>query len=129
MNRRSSVCGARSPILKYVFLTRRDKVEQAVSYFQGAADRHLARRQARCAAAERAAVASVAFDLEQIDHWVRQFAEDEASWCRYFEATEIEPFEVVYEDFLASYESTVLAILGYLNIATSAELRIVPAAA
>ena len=49
-----------------------------------------------------AAAKPVAFDLEQIDHWVTRFAEDEASWCRYFETTGLEPFEVVYEDFLGT---------------------------
>jgi len=114
------------PDLKYIFLTRRDKVEQAVSYFRAQRTDvwHVVRPDAL--AVERAAAASVTFDPERIDHWVRQFAADEESWCRFFEATEIEPFEVVYEEFLANYESTVREILSYLNIAAPADLSVLP---
>jgi trehalose 2-sulfotransferase len=114
------------PELKYIFLTRRDKIAQAVSYYK--AERtdvwHVVRPDAigtRTMATDRAT-----FDVDRIDHWVTRFAEDEASWLRYFETLGIEPFQVVYEDFLEAYESTLLAILGYLKIAIPAELRIVP---
>jgi len=112
--------------LKYVFLTRRDKVEQAVSYYKAQRTDiwHVVTPGGN--PTQGTAVKAVAFDLEQIDHWVTRFAEDEASWCRYFETMGIEPFEVVYEDFLATYESTVMAILRYLNIPIPAELRVVP---
>ena len=72
-----------------------------------------------------AAPPRVEFDAVQIDHWVRSFALDEASWLRYFEMIELEPFQVVYEDFLENYEPTVISILRYLNIAIPAELTIV----
>ncbi len=114
------------PDLKFIFLTRRDKVEQAVSYDK--AERtdiwHVIRPGAK--PARDTAARAVEFDLDRIDHWVTRFAEDEASWLRYFEITGLEPFQVVYEDFLETYESTVLAILRYLNIPIPAEFRVVP---
>jgi LPS sulfotransferase NodH len=114
------------PGLKFIFLTRRDKVRQAVSYFKAQRTDiwHVVRPGER--PTQGTAAKAPALDLEQIDHWVTRFAEDEASWCRYFETTGLEPFQVVYEDFLGAYESTVLAILGYLNIPIPAELKIVP---
>jgi trehalose 2-sulfotransferase len=114
------------PGLKYIFLTRRDKIAQAVSYYKAHRTDiwHVVRAGAQPTQAT--AAKPVAFDLEQIDHWVTRFAADEASWLRYFEMIELEPFEVVYEDFLGNYEPTVLAILRFLNIAIPAELKIVP---
>jgi trehalose 2-sulfotransferase len=114
------------PDLKYVFLTRRDKVAQAVSYDKAQRTDvwHVVRPGAQGAQAR--AAKSVPFNLEQIAHWLTRFAEDEASWLRYFELIGLEPLEVVYEDFLVNYEPTVLAILRYLNIPIPAELTIVP---
>jgi trehalose 2-sulfotransferase len=114
------------PDLKYIFLTRRDKVEQAVSYYKAQRTDiwHVVRPAAKATQAN--AAQAVAFDVEQIDHWITRFAEDEASWFDYFETMELEPFQVVYEDFLGNYESTVLAILRYLNISMPADLQIVP---
>jgi LPS sulfotransferase NodH len=113
--------------VKYVFLTRRDKVAQAVSFYK--AQRTDVWHVVRSPGAESTPgtpTQPVAFDLAQVDHWVARFAEDETSWCRFFESNELEPFEVVYEDFLDNYQSTVLAILRYLNIPIPAGLRIAP---
>jgi LPS sulfotransferase NodH len=114
------------PSLKYIFLTRRDKVAQAVSYDKAQRTDiwHVIRTGAK--ATQATAAKPVAFDPARIDHWVTRFAADEASWLRYFEMIELEPFEVVYEDFLANYEPTVLAILRYLEIPVPADLEVVP---
>jgi trehalose 2-sulfotransferase len=114
------------PDLKYVFLTRRDKIAQAVSYDKAQRTNvwHVVRPGGP--GAQETAAKPVPFDRERIAHWLTRFAEDESSWLRYFETIGLEPFEVVYEDFLVNYEPTVLAILRYLNIPIGAELKIVP---
>ena len=105
---------------------RRDKLEQAVWYDKAHRTDiwHVVRPGAQ--PSQNAAATPVEFNLEKIDHWISRFAEDEGSWCRYVETRGIEPFQVVFEDFLGAYESTVLAILRYLNIPIPTELRIVP---
>jgi len=118
------------PDLRYVFLTRGDKVRQAVSY-----DRAIrtgvwwsigtnagGNRQPPAPAA----VPSPPFDFEQIDDWVTRLTEFETSWRRHFQRLGVEPFEVAYEDFVGSYESTVLAILRYLDLPVSEALKVAP---
>jgi LPS sulfotransferase NodH len=112
------------PALKFVFLTRRDKVLQAVSYYKALRTDYWHSLQPDPTSAREKPAPS--FDFEQLDRWVTQFTNDEASWCRYFEAVRLEPFDVVYEDFLETYESTVRAILRYLNVPIPAGMRIAP---
>ena len=114
------------PSVRYVFLTRRDKVLQAVSYVKALQTEvwHSLNPAANGPATGQAPAPS--FDVDQIDRWVSRFTEDEMRWRRYFARAGIEPFEVVYEEFLKSYESTVLAILGYLEIPIPAQLVVTP---
>ena len=114
------------PDLKYVFLTRRDKVLQAVSYVKALrTDRwHSLNLDPEGTRATPASAPS--FDVGEVDRWVTRFMEDETRWYRYFERAGIEPFEVVYEEFLQTYESTVLAILGHLAIPIPAGMVIAP---
>jgi trehalose 2-sulfotransferase len=118
------------PGLRFVFLTRRDKVRQAVSYYRAIQTGvwwsirpdAIANRPTP----ERPPVVAPLFDFEHIDHWVRRLAEFESEWRRYFLSLGVKPFEVAYEDFVETYESTVLAILGDLEIPISEGQRVAP---
>jgi LPS sulfotransferase NodH len=102
------------PDLTYIFLTRRDKVLQAVSYVKALqTDRW---HSLKPALVETQATPVLSFDVEAIDRWVTRYMEDETRWRRHFERAGVEPFEVVYEEFVETYDSTVLAILRHLNI-------------
>jgi len=116
------------PDLRYVFLTRRDKVRQAVSYYKASQTDFWHWLEPDAIANRQIPTPSPVppFDLEQIDHWVNRFTQDEASWCRYFETLGLEPFEVVYEDFHPAYESTVRAVLRYLDIPIPSGMKIHP---
>ncbi len=114
------------PDLRYIFLKRRDKVAQAVSYYKArrtdiwhvvTPDAHLTRE---------APAEPLSFDFEQIDRWVTRFTEDESRWCRHFELLSLEPFELIYEDFVEAYESTVLEILRHLKIPIPEGFQIAP---
>jgi LPS sulfotransferase NodH len=118
------------PELRFVFLLRRDKVLQAVSYYKALqTDRWHSLPPDATAALETPAAGAAkepSFDFEQIDRWVTRFTRDEANWCRYFDTARLEPFEVIYEDLLGTYESTVLAILHYLKIPIPNGMRFAP---
>jgi trehalose 2-sulfotransferase len=120
------------PDLRFIFLTRRDKVQQAVSYYKALrTDCWHSLRPDATITRETPVPAPISasepsFDFDQIDRWVTRFTNDEASWCRYFATVGLEPFEVVYEDFIGTYESTVLDILRYLSIPITDELKIAP---
>jgi trehalose 2-sulfotransferase len=116
------------PNLKYVFLTRRDKVLQAVSYVKALRTDlwHSLNPDAEGTRATPAPAPTPSFDVAEIDRWVTRFMEDETRWHRYFERAGIEPLEVVYEEFLETYESTVLAILHHLDIPIPQGMNVAP---
>jgi LPS sulfotransferase NodH len=118
------------PDLRYVFLTRRDKVRQAVSYYRAIQTGvwWLIRPSANGnqEAPPPVPVPAPPFDFERIDHWVTRLTFFEAEWRRHFERLRVEPFEMVYEDFVGTYESTVLAIHRYLGLPISEGLKVAP---
>ena len=118
------------PDLRYVFLTRRDKVRQAVSY-----DRAIRSGVWWSISAEAnevgklpspASVMPPPFDFDQIDEWVTRLTEFESNWRRHIKRTGIEVFELAYEDMVDNFESTVLTILHYLGLPISAGTRVAP---
>jgi LPS sulfotransferase NodH len=46
--------------------------------------------------------------------------------CIEFATVGLKPFEVVYEDFVESYESTVLTVLRYLELPVAAGQQVAP---
>lgn len=102
------------PNLQYIFVTRRDKVRQAVSLWKAiqtwtwkideAAGDRLPHQH------------TLTFHFEAIDHLVKRIIAHEVAWQNYFEASKIEPFTVAYEELAIAYEETAFKILQYLNI-------------
>jgi LPS sulfotransferase NodH len=116
------------PDLRYIFLTRKDKVRQAVSYYRaittGVWWSFRVNTTDNGYSSTPAAISQS--DFEQIDFWVRELANFESRWRRHFESVGVQPFEVAYEDFVESYESTVREVLDYLGLPASAGLTIAP---
>ena len=116
------------PDLRYVFLTRKDKLRQAVSY-----DRAIRSGiwwsipvNAGPPTSESPSVPAPPFTFETIDDWVIRLTEFESNWRRHFKRIGVEPFEVAYEDLSESYEPTVLAILRYLDLPLSEARKVAP---
>ena len=100
------------PNLRVVFVRRRDKVSQAVSLWKAIQDSAWSHEEGASPDASRELV----FHFEAIDHLLRRIVDHEASWEAYFAENGIEPCRVVYEEFVASYERTVLEILRDLGM-------------
>jgi LPS sulfotransferase NodH len=114
------------PRLRHVFLTRRDKVRQAVSYYKAIKTGVWWSTQSQPNGNREDAPPIPEFDFEEIDRWVRQLTSQEEDWRRFFARAGVEPFEVVYEDFVGTYDETVCAILDYLELPTSRGFPIPP---
>ncbi len=116
------------PELRYVFITRRDKVRQAISFHKAIRTGTWWSIRANADGSREAppptSGTTLPFDFEQIDYWVGRLAEFEANWRRHFEGLGVKPFEVAYEDFVGTYELTALAILRYLGLPISEDLKI-----
>ncbi|HLJ69545.1 MAG TPA: Stf0 family sulfotransferase [Chloroflexota bacterium] len=99
------------PGLRYIWITRRDKVRQAVSYFKAMQSgiwdpRYNTRRR----------VDPPAFNRQLIASPLRQIAWQEAAWAQYFVESGIAPLTVVYEDLVLDYEPTIRRVLDYLQV-------------
>jgi LPS sulfotransferase NodH len=100
------------PDLRYVWVTRRDKLRQAISLVRA---RQSGRWIARSAPARQANTAKFNFHL--VDSALRRIVEEEVAWERYFAQAGVVPFTVVYEDLVRECEPTVRRLLDHLRIA------------
>jgi LPS sulfotransferase NodH len=100
------------PDLRYIWITRRDKVRQAISHWKAIQTQIWAVNKSE----EPIPAKEPVFDYHVINSLVQEIEEHEAAWQHYFDANGIQPFTVVYEDFVHTYYETALYILRYLNI-------------
>jgi len=108
------------PNLHYIWITRRDKVRQAVSLLKAVQTQIWEKRsgQPDCVIQE------PFFNFEAIDNYLEDVIRQEAVWQQYFTDWGVIPITVVYEDFICAYETTVVDILQYLNIHVPADLNL-----
>lgn len=97
---------------QYIWIVRRDKVRQAVSWaiaaqsglyasWHGSIEDHLDK---------------LAFDFDFISGLRRLIHEGENGWQDYFDSTNVIPYKVYYEDFIEDYEGAALEILDFLGV-------------
>ncbi len=101
--------------VRFVFVTRADKVSQAVSLWRAVQTR---RWRADVGAPARPHDAVYHFDA--IDHLVRQLETDEAAWRAWFEAMPAgpgRPLELAYETIAAEPRAAVEQVLGFCGFA------------
>jgi LPS sulfotransferase NodH len=98
------------PNLHYIWLTRRDRVQQAVSWAKAAKTGIWART------GEESPGIEPEFDFELIDNLVRLIDEGERGWAQFFASCGIEPLKVTYADVVGAYERTALSILDHLGV-------------
>jgi len=111
------------PNLHYIWVRRQDKLRQAVSLWKAIqtwiweageppeGTFSYLQREPR-------------FHYEAIDFLMGQLAAHEAAWQQYFEANGIEPFTIVYEEWVPKYEATTRSILQFCHIPIPATLVI-----
>lgn len=105
------------PNLRYVFITRRDKVRQAVSwlkFIQGQAW-YWTNSQPQV-------MENLDFHPEIIRQFMAETEANETAWRAFFAEASIEPFIVTYEELVTAYEETAKAILAFLGVEVPANL-------
>jgi LPS sulfotransferase NodH len=94
----------------YIWVSRRDKVRQAVSLWKALQNR-------RWRDGEAGERAPLQYRYDGIDHLVRLFETDDAGWRAHFSRCGITPLEIGYEDDLTrDPESTVRAALDWIGV-------------
>lgn len=115
------------PGLRHIWLTRRNKVRQAVSWWLAFQTRVWAVRSEKDERAMLQVYQATRntnepqkkvprYDFEKIDSLVQEIVRREAWWQDYFSEGGIRPLSVVYEDFADSYEGMTLELLKYLGV-------------
>ena len=100
------------PDVSYVWITRSDKVRQAVSIDIAVQTGNYAWIGDQKPTRQREPI----FNFDRIDFQVHRVVASELAWQQYFTETGVAPFEVVYEQFVERYEETTRAILDFLGI-------------
>lgn len=104
--------GAVFPNLRYVWLRRRDRLRQAISYGRAMQTDVWRSYVGRSAHPKGAA----AFDKSLVDARIDEIDRMEQGWEEFFARHGIAPLVIWYEDFVADYENTVRGVLAHLEI-------------
>ncbi len=101
------------PNIKYIFLTRVDKVAQAVSYYRAVmtgewrrfSDEHIPESNK-----------TIKMDHYGIKKCLELLEQSDAYWEKFFEEHELSPLRITFEDLTRKYGKTVQNILSYLEL-------------
>ena len=108
------------PEVRYIHLTRRDKVRQAISYrLAVATDTWWVTVNGEIRKNGRDVRTEPLFNANAIDETVKRLTYRDAQWEAFFQRNEITPLTLCYEDDLfneADYRRTVTRTLGWLGI-------------
>ncbi len=103
------------PKVKHIFLTRRNKVRQAVSWWKAIQDEvwHLKAGEHQAYAPE---FFQEKYDLDALKHLLKETMLKECAAQAYFDTHQIAPLTVVYEDFIRDPEAVIGRVLNFLDI-------------
>lgn len=104
--------GQAFPELKFVYLTRRDKVAQAVSFCRAQQSGVWRRYYGNAPEPQDAAT----FDYDAVHNQVQTLTLREQRWQAFFSDLSSYPYTVVYEDLVLEPERTVRNILAFLGL-------------
>ena len=99
------------PNLRYVHVTRRDKVGQAIAWY-----RSLPARQSCDLGAVRSARTAISFDARVVDRLYQHLLTDDWKWVAYFGFAGVQPLVVTYEALKFDYVGTIRAVAQHLGI-------------
>jgi len=105
---------------KYIWMRRRNHVEQAVSWTIACQTGIWAQTEEK--ASQPRAVPQ--FDFKVIDEWCNRIAAHEAGWENYFRKNHIEPLVLFYEDVVASHRASAERVLEFLRLPVSPGMEI-----
>jgi LPS sulfotransferase NodH len=97
--------------MTFIYISRGDKVAQAVSMAKA-----LQTGQWTSRVAEAGAAGPVQYDSALIANCIKEIAQQDAGWKRWFEANNITPFELTYEGLTADMDRTVRNVVQLLGV-------------
>ncbi|GCE14952.1 Stf0 family sulfotransferase [Tengunoibacter tsumagoiensis] len=110
------------PDLRYIFLTRHDKVRQAISYWKAlqtnvwvleGKDAHNLEPHSK-----------VYFDFARIEQLLQEIRDDEDHWLQYFERCKVSPLVLSYEEIVSHPLENVKRVINYLDIPVQTSIQV-----
>jgi trehalose 2-sulfotransferase len=114
------------PNLKYLWLTRRDKARQAISYLLATktGDWWMIDRSKLGKSGDK--IDQPDFDPQAAGQLEERLAQNDVSWQSYFESNNISPLTVYYEDLAADYCGGVVRVLKWLGVPNAESVSVRP---
>ena len=109
---------------RYIWMRRRNHVEQAVSWAMASQTGIWA----QTGEEKLQAPAVPKFDFKVIDEWCNRIAAHDDGWASYFRENQIEPLILFYEDVVASHRTAAERVLEFLELPFPPDLEIPPPA-
>jgi len=110
-----SILTALFPNLQCIWLTRRNKVRQAVSWWKAMQTNEWARPKGERSISE----PQLHYNFAAIDHLANESLLREAAWQAYFWEWQVRPLVLVYEDFIEDHAGAVARVLDFLRVQES----------
>lgn len=107
------------PNPRFIWVTRRDKVRQAVSLYR-------AQQSDIWMESGHGVRPELQFKLRNIRWAIRGLVWEEAYWSDFFTGAGIAPYTVVYEDLVMRYDATVREVLQFLDLSLPAGASLPP---
>ncbi|MEM1326475.1 MAG: Stf0 family sulfotransferase [Bacteroidota bacterium] len=103
------------PNAKHIFLTRRNKIRQAVSWWRAINNGvwHLEENQRQ---QDQMSFFEAHYNFDALHHLFREASLRECAIQAYFTAEKIQPLTLIYEDMTADFPKTINQIIEYLEI-------------
>jgi LPS sulfotransferase NodH len=105
----------RFPDLRYIHLTRANKVARAISHYRAVKTGRW-QVDARWITDDTGGEGEPAFDFDAIETFVRAGETEDDCWRRYFATHAISPLELTHEEVVRDLEQAVRRVLGFLGI-------------
>ena len=122
----SQLLPALFPNIKYIWLTRRNKARQAISYYRACKTKEWWVLDEAGPKKQQESALQMAFDPQTIGRLENILVQNELNWQRHFEAIDIAPLQVFYEDLVDDFAGNLVKILNWLDV-PGAEAICIPA--
>ncbi|WP_102126614.1 Stf0 family sulfotransferase [Deinococcus planocerae] len=116
---RPDVWEAVFPSSRHLYMTRRNKVRLAVSWWRAIVSGEWHRERGQ---APQAGDLQGRYSFDAINHLFAECSLREAATEEFFAEGGVLPLTLVYEDFIRDYEGTVRAVLAYLDLPTDVSI-------
>jgi LPS sulfotransferase NodH len=109
---------------KYIWMRRRNHVEQAVSWAMACQTGMWTRKPEEKSQPQAIPV----FNFKVIDEWCNRIVAHDEGWANYFRENQIEPLVLFYEDVVASHRAAAERVLEFLGLQFPVGIEIPPPA-